>query len=162
MQRAAGAPIVSAGGAVLSEDDARLERLVARLREPLQSEPPAQPSHEQHACSTSQVPVSSLLDTLDSGCALHLCWALLRERQSPPEPCSVTWKVCSRAGPLKIVLRCAQCQAAPMLQLEAAQKRADGAAAALQEERSAHRRVLRHKNRELAEAQVRPIHAIPI
>ncbi|CAK0735493.1 hypothetical protein CVIRNUC_000590 [Coccomyxa viridis] len=90
-QRAAGVPIVSAGGAVLSEDDARLERLVARLREPLQSGPPAQPSHEQHACSTSQ--------------------------------------------------------------LEAAQKRADGAAAALQEERSAHRRVLRHKNRELAEAQ---------
>ena len=40
------------------------------------------------------------------------------------------------------------------LQLEAAQKRADAAAATLQEERSAHRRALRHKNRELAEAQV--------
>ena len=42
-----------------------------------------------------------------------------------------------------------------VLQLEAAQKRADAAAATLREERSAHRRVLRHKNRELAEAQVR-------
>ena len=84
MQRAAGAPIASAGGAVLSEDDARLERLVARLREPLQSEPPAQPSHEQHACSTSQVPVSSLLDTLDSGCALHLCWGTSARKAVTP------------------------------------------------------------------------------
>ena len=41
-----------------------------------------------------------------------------------------------------------------MLQLEDVQRRAEAAEAALQEERSSHRRVLRHKNRELAEAQV--------
>lgn len=40
------------------------------------------------------------------------------------------------------------------LQLGDAQKRAEAAEAALEEERSAHRRALRHKNRELAEAQV--------
>ena len=34
------------------------------------------------------------------------------------------------------------------------QKRAEAAEAALQEERRTHKRVLRHKNRELAEAQV--------
>ena len=44
---------------VPSEDDVRLERLVARLREPLLSGLPAQPS----ACSTSQVLFSSLLGT---------------------------------------------------------------------------------------------------
>lgn len=41
-----------------------------------------------------------------------------------------------------------------MLQLEDVQRRAEAAEAALQEERSAHRRALRHKNSELAEAQV--------
>ena len=41
-----------------------------------------------------------------------------------------------------------------MLQLEDVQRRAEAAEAALQEERSAHRRALRHKNRALAEAQV--------
>ncbi|CAL5225262.1 g8055 [Coccomyxa viridis] len=38
-------------------------------------------------------------------------------------------------------------------QLEAVQRRAEAAEAALQEERSTHKRMLRHKNRELAEAQ---------
>ena len=46
------------------------------------------------------------------------------------------------------------------LQLEAAQRRVEAAAATLQEERSAHRRALRHKNRELAEAQVRQLRRI--
>jgi hypothetical protein len=41
-----------------------------------------------------------------------------------------------------------------MLQLEDVQRRAEAAEAALQEERIAHGRALRHKNRELAEAQV--------
>ena len=77
MQRAAGAPTVSTGGAVLSEDDVRLERLVARLREPLQSSLPAQPSHEQSACSASQVLFTSLLGTIDLGCVLLLRWATL-------------------------------------------------------------------------------------
>ena len=40
------------------------------------------------------------------------------------------------------------------VQLEDVQKRAEAAEAALQEERSTHKRMLRHKNRELAEAQV--------
>ena len=77
MQRAAGKPIVSAGGAVLSEDDVRLERLVARLREPLQSGLPAQPSNGQRACSADQVSFSSLLGAVGVNSALHLCWAFL-------------------------------------------------------------------------------------
>ncbi len=40
------------------------------------------------------------------------------------------------------------------MQLEDVQKRAEAAEAALQEERTTHKRLLRHKNRELAEAQV--------
>lgn len=54
-----------------------------------------------------------------------------------------------------MVRRCALSAKPRVLQVEAAQRRADAAAAALQDERGAHRRVMRHKNRELAEAQVR-------
>ena len=107
MQRAAGRPVVNAGAAVLSEDDVRLERLVARLREPLQSGPPAQPSHEQSACSASQVPVSSLLGTLESSCALHLCWASLHRRRSSPDCCSLPETVAPWALASHIVLCCA-------------------------------------------------------
>ena len=110
MQRAVGVPTVSAGGAVLSEDDVRLERLVARLREPLQSSLPAQPSQEQSACSASQVLFTSLLGTIWAVCctsAGQLCTeyslshiaVILAEK-------SALW-----AGASHTFLRCAQCHA---------------------------------------------------
>ena len=99
---------------MLSEEDVRLERLVARLREPLQSGPPAQPSHEQSTCSASQVSFYSLLGTVGLGWALctsagHICTVCGHSEIAASSPVNFApW-----AGALHIVLHCARCQAAP-------------------------------------------------